>query len=402
MTQILGALGSATRADLDPHGSIRDGEVALDWWIGSDDGWHVPAEDRTTRQRRSGAAPVFETAVRVPNGDALQRAYAVATPGGPGAVVVDVENASRAPFSVAFVAAFAQRSTVTLHDTVLAVDGRPRMVLSRPPRLWTGGRHVRDDVCSGALRPGAPATWSAPSQVALLVPAPHQTLVRAALVREDVDLARLADPVAVAQGWERQLDRGLRTELPESWQLQIDAQRADLLLARPSWAAFAALEDWGFDAEAAEMWGHLGFRARRRARQRPQRRGSRAATPRAASAGPAGFLLSMRQRLVREHGREIELLAGYDPEWLGHPLAVHDLPLRAGRLSYALRWHGARPALLWDAPTGVTLRAPALDASWSAPGGTGETLLAEPPTPLLAMGTVRRDGERVDDPDSFR
>ena len=81
------------------------------------------------------------------------------------------------------------------------------------------------------------------------------------------------------------------------------------------------------------------------------------------------------------------------PSGSGQIIAVHDVPLRGGSLSFAVRWHGARPALLWDAPAGVELRAPALDPAWSAATGVGETLLAEPPTPLLAMGS--RDAATV-------
>jgi hypothetical protein len=52
--------------------------------------------------------------------------------------------------------------------------------------------------------------------------------------------------------------------------------------------------------------------------------------------------------------------------------------VRRGVVSFAVRWHGSRPALLWDAPAGVTLHAPALDPSFVASGGSGETLLTQP------------------------
>jgi hypothetical protein len=60
---------------------------------------------------------------------------------------------------------------------------------------------------------------------------------------------------------------------------------------------------------------------------------------------------------------------------------VHDAPTRAGLVSFAVRWHGERPAVLWDAPEGVTLRAPVLDPGWSVAGGRGETLLRAWPRP---------------------
>ena len=42
-------------------------------------------------------------------------------------------------------------------------------------------------------------------------------------------------------------------------------------------------------------------------------------------------------------------LAGHWPEaWLGQPVEIHDVPARLGTVSWAVRWHGDRPALLWD------------------------------------------------------
>ena len=45
---------------------------------------------------------------------------------------------------------------------------------------------------------------------------------------------------------------------------------------------------------------------------------------------------------------------------------MHDLPTAAGRLSFAIRWHGERPALLWELEPHegigpVLLTTPALD-----------------------------------------
>jgi hypothetical protein len=85
-------------------------------------------------------------------------------------------------------------------------------------------------------------------------------------------------------------------------------------------------------------------------------------------------------------------------------VAVHDAPVEGGSLSFALRWHGARPALLWDAPVGTRVRASALDPSWEADGGAGESLLAElDATRLLPLGSAGagRPGVVLDEPESF-
>ena len=91
-------------------------------------------------------------------------------------------------------------------------------------------------------------------------------------------------------------------------------------------------------------------------------------------------------QLVVEHARGLALAPSVPEPWLGQGWEVHDLPTRHGALSYAVRWHGDRPALLWDLarrpvdpPT--TLTAPGLDASWSTDEPVGEALLAPVPVP---------------------
>ncbi len=89
------------------------------------------------------------------------------------------------------------------------------------------------------------------------------------------------------------------------------------------------------------------------------------------------------------------LLPVWPAEWSGRAVEGHDLPTTWGRLSFALRWHGTRPALLWEvvpqvgtAEGGATplLRAPGLDPRWSAHGWSGEALLAESPSSSRGPG----------------
>ena len=67
------------------------------------------------------------------------------------------------------------------------------------------------------------------------------------------------------------------------------------------------------------------------------------------------------------------------PAWRGRNLALYGLPGPRGAVSFALRWHGDRPALLWDVTGDLELRAPGLDAAWSTSAASGEALLAAPP-----------------------
>jgi hypothetical protein len=91
----------------------------------------------------------------------------------------------------------------------------------------------------------------------------------------------------------------------------------------------------------------------------------------------ADFLSFVRQMLVRETADgSLALCTLFPPEWAGQDLEVHDAPTHQGRLSYALRWHGERPALLWECDRpGVRLVAPGLDPAWSTTERTGEALL---------------------------
>jgi hypothetical protein len=189
-------------------------------------------------------------------------------------------------------------------------------------------------------------------------------------------------PGAAARGWHRHLARGLQVELPDARLVdELTPARAGILLAAaratvdPS--AVAALEDWGFDEEAAAAWRRLGWRARRRARRRRPGRWTDVTSARR-EGGPR-LLLAARAFLADDTGRgEVTVLPQLPPEWLGQPVDVRGAPIRPGRLSYSVRWHGHRPALLWEAPPGVQVRAPGLDPSWASEEPAGEALLAEP------------------------
>ena len=92
--------------------------------------------------------------------------------------------------------------------------------------------------------------------------------------------------------------------------------------------------------------------------------------------GPAGLLLRTREQLVAEADDGLDLLR--EPPARGVDLEVHDAPTRHGRLSFALRWHGEHPALLWELAeraVEVELRAPTLAPGWSTRAPVGETLL---------------------------
>ena len=118
----------------------------------------------------------------------------------------------------------------------------------------------------------------------------------------------------------------------------------------------------------------------------------------------AAFLLAVVDSLVAEQDGCLDLLAGAGAELTGSrpPIEVHRLVTGCGVLSFAVRWHDSRPALLWElvppstrleswasvlagpgadhgaagpAATPTRLCATALAGSWSTRRQTGEELL---------------------------
>ena len=99
---------------------------------------------------------------------------------------------------------------------------------------------------------------------------------------------------------------------------------------------------------------------------------------------------------------------GLPDEWLGQSVEVYGVPASpSSSVSLALRWHGERPAVLWEQTGGpVELNAPLLAPEWGTSEMSGEALwpvppnaddatrveLAEPPTDSVPL---------TDDPPSF-
>jgi len=387
----LGSVGSRHQAQLDPRGLVVPSDQAwsLDWWVGADDRWHIPAREPAVRQALVDSVPVVRTAMRVPGGDAVQHAYGVGRPAG--TIVVEFTNESALPFVVALVVRDAHR--VTLDGARLDVDGQAALRLPRPPSRWAATTDATTEavVTAGDARDDP---WAAPVdrrgrlEVAGLYPLAHRAQLRVALPPprtppgRDLDLAALPSPTAAARGWRAQLERGLQVELPDATlAAAVPAARAAVLLAGARRAVepsvVAALEDWGFDPEATTAWSRLGWQARRAAAQRPAAPGSWSEVVGAVPTGGAELLLALRSLLAHEaDDGTLTLLAELPAPWRGQSLEVHGVPTRHGPLSYAVRWHGPRPALLWDAPPGVELRAPGLDPTWSTGEPSGDALLA--------------------------
>jgi hypothetical protein len=110
----------------------------------------------------------------------------------------------------------------------------------------------------------------------------------------------------------------------------------------------------------------------------------------------AEFLTLVRDLLVCDVAGGVALASLVPDGWYGRGWEVHDAPTAVGRVSYAVRWHGDRAALLWEVTPhlgigDVRLTAPGLDPSWSTSQRRGEALLGPvvaPPGPSAATGAT--------------
>ena len=376
-----------------------DGSATLDWWIAAEDRWHTPAIEPTVRQRAVEGVPVVETAVRVPGGDVVQTVYAVAAGGG--FTVIELENRSPAGVAIAL--------------------SRRDLVTSRPPATVP---------VEGV---DAPAD-------ALVVPIGHHASARVALAHDGgvgadggVGGARPADlppPGAVVRGWIAQAGQGVDLRLPDvAPGVGLTTLRCALLLEGPpppdaGAAHLVAVAELGRLGSAVEPWlddavvvaEAIGRRARRSprlgwvddaglvaAREVLERAGhGRGAadvvalrrrlpaaepTPLDPPEGALGLAWAERRILVADAGgAALDVLpAPFPLSWAGQPVEAYGVPvggdpsLTAG---VAVRWHGERPAVLWEVVgPAVALTSSGLDPAWSGAGWRGEALLRFRPRP---------------------
>jgi len=382
---VIGTIGALWRATVTPWGAVEltDGTAPLDWWIAADDRWHDPRTETAVRQRRIEGTPVVETRLRIPDGHAVQRVYAV--PDGGGLVVVEIENQSPLPLMVAF---------------------------SRP-----------DLLCAHPARPVPAAGIDLPAG-AVAVPVGHRTSARVALAVHGRIAALppgLPAPDQVARGWLAQLEHGLRVVLPDAAIGEaLVAARCDALLARvpveagdPVAVLLTAAERCahGDDpqawvvpvANAVEVALTSAGRARQAAwdvaaslpaamrvfaaagEERAAADVRRAARMLAPMPAPAEMPEGIRRvawvaaLVVAPTEDGVDLVPGMRAEWFGQSVEVHGAPAGEGVVSFAIRWHGERPAVLWECHPPVALTCRSLDPSWrAAPAGAGDTLLAAP------------------------
>lgn len=409
----IGVTGSRRRWTVTPWGAVRawdddgaPGAGALDWFVAADDRWHTPADESTIRQRRVEGAPVLETRVRIPEGDVIQRVWAVTDHDG--VVLVEFENASPLPIAI-------------------AVHG-DHIVTERPPAsVPVEGIELPDDT--------------------IVLPIGHHSTVRLALgAMSSVPTGSPA--LTVARGWTRIVEQASRLVLPDpAVGESVTAARCDLLLHGPVDVGDDPVgflldvgelvrcgdpaADWLVEmvepAEQLAASGRSRFLGRGAAEPLDAeahdalvavRRVAHAAGDERASDDvdrmlaklpsppeePAASLADLRRgrtgdssvgRYVRRIERRLaadgDLLPGGIPTgWLGADFEVHGIPTASdAAVGFAVRWHGERPAVLWE-QSGATqhLTARSVDPEWSTEATSGEGLWAIPGNATLARRPI--------------
>jgi len=405
---VLGIRGGGWNAIVNERGSIRlnDGSPVLDWHIAADDRWHDPSTEPSVRQTRRAGVPVIETRLRIPGGDAIQRVYAVADAGG--LVVIEITNESTLPIAVAFTRPDVVSSRTpsprgaqgielpagsvvfpVAHGSTLRVALRaPDSVVAnvdveRLPsfeQLQKGWLKAVEQAGYVIVPEGAVAPLVARLRSDALILSGHE--IEDWAIGAGGDCAN--DPVAYILTLQELLRMGEKLT-GDSALIRVDhaarlAQCVETLLKDNK---KTPILPW--DVERALFAAQFVFARMGESRAADdvaatQLRLSSAAEPpnvmptdiRAIAWVEEKMVAMQRDGSVQIFGRGIPRL------WLGANLECHRVavgPLHT--VSFGIRWHGEKPALLWEVagPAGIKLTAGKCDPTWTSVEATGETLL---------------------------
>lgn len=374
-----GVTGQTWRAGVTPWGGLVpwDESPPLEWYVAADDRWHVPAQETSTRHRRVEGTAVFETRVRVPDGDVVQVISSVADHGG--LTLIEFRNESPLPVAVAL--------------------NRRNVLTNRPPA----------DVPIEGI--------DLPASSTIVLPVGHRSSVTVGLPHRGGQAGQLPGGLPtseqVVRGWQATLDQASRLLIPdEVLAAAVAGERCEAVLGNlptpdddPIGTVLAIVElvrmgeppsPWveelaiaveatggqpGWDADAAlARAGIVLVRAGEERAVRDLERIVAARTPAARpSEQPDGIrVVAWAEGLLARGGALLP--DGLPPSWLGVNFEVYTIPTgSASAVSFAVRWHGERPAVLWE-QTGDTqnVTAPAIDPSWSTNEVRGEALWAAP------------------------
>jgi hypothetical protein len=386
-----GVLGGRWRATITPWGGIEPwsiGELpvppALQWHIAADDRWHSPEHEAAVRQTRLEGTAVVETRVRIPNGDAVQRVYSVPDDGG--LTLIEVENESPLPIAVAFTHGrlLSTRPPTAPIEGITLPEGSVAFPVGHHGTLTVALAH--DGRVAGVVPTGLPPIagvvrgWLAMVERASRLVLPDAGLTEQ-IVSQRCELALGGpehpddDPVGFVLGVGQLVRMG---EQAEPWLPDVAAAlEAAYKVAPRDWALAAA-----FDAVDDVLVAARDTRARKDLTAMRATLDLPSALPDDAPTDTARLVSWLERRLVLPTGHGASLMAaGMPAAWAGSNFEVYGLPNGVGgTVSFAVRWHGARPAVLWE-QTGAmaALDSPVLAPLWRTDQATGETLWPEPP-----------------------
>lgn len=417
------------RAVIWPSGSVQlaNESFCVSWWVRVGDRWYNPSTDAAIQQSRFVSAPVADTALTVPSGRIVSRSWA-GLDNRPG-VVTEIHNQTSSPVAVAVVIQGVHH--VEARSRTLLVDGNLVCVLDRQPSLRFAAAHhedlwtvvTKDESSYGRIQ-SAEDTVSG-SAVACIIPLPHRQYLR--FVSPNGEPASFPSAEQITNGWTARLEETARIELPDRALVDsVSTGLVDFLLAEPTPDISVQLAAWGLYRQAIERiithcrqdpvawlraaaitWslcrqpnlfsqfpiegliasgkvselepGTIGLLSGLFSARGDHRAAEDAKLLTGRAAEPNGHLWDLARRLACSNRNGLTLLSGFPEAWHGKPIEVHNLPTTRGVISYGIRWHGDRPALLWelkqhgDEP--VILTVPDLDPGFTTSNPRGETLL---------------------------
>ena len=233
----VGTIAMGALAVVDPTGFVMptSGQWGIDWTVHAGDRWYLPSREPSMRQRAIDDEPVVETAVRIPDGDAIHRVFGISGERDFGdVVVIEIENSSPVPIAIALAVRPADCMGVGVVDalefdgTVVRINEQPALVLPRAPAGYAAGNAELEDSLAVAVTERAGAT--SPARVtcamglangAVVFPVAHRSTLRFYFAPRAPRRSMLRAPerapeaAAVVRGWHAHLDRAAAIDVPD-------------------------------------------------------------------------------------------------------------------------------------------------------------------------------------------
>lgn len=403
--RIVGVRSRPWRGEVTPVGDVvfADGSTPLRWYVAADDRWYVPESEPTVRQKWYSGYPVAETRMKVPSGDIVQRVYCVADLGG--MLVMEFENESTLPVAVAVTRRDVLTTRPQIDNPPQGIDlpeGSIVLPLAHGAVTRVGLLHDRphmgrlpDDI---ANHQEIVRGWEGACNVASRINVPDHALtagvsqLRSAILLDDRSVLdgadngaghrgkrndNLADQIAIERARLGETHEDTVLEIVDAVQRRIKSERRAKTLAWDTPHLFATAawvcEKQGDDVAVADIGNTWLKMVDTPVEPLP-----------IVAPGDVSMIAWVESLLVQASpsgGVCTVLPFGIPEPWWGSQFECHGLIADPRhRVSYAIRWHGARPALLWEmsGEPGIVLAGGLANEQWHSTDMSGETLLSAP------------------------